>query len=158
MNFKPLGKPEARREAIVITCSVRGAGRVPLVAVSGTNGKTLVASLIGSMLSAAGRTLGQADSMGIRARGRTLSDDDGTSRESARRVLMNPFVDAIVLEVSEASVLARAGVRSLRSRVATNQALAITRKKFADSGSDAKAYARDSPSCSPNRLRRAQRR
>jgi cyanophycin synthetase len=107
MHLKPLvGTPRPVGEAIVNHLfQERETGRVPLVAVSGTNGKTQVASLIGSMLSAAGRALGQADSSGITVRGRTLSTDDGTSADAARRVLMNPFVDAIVLEVSESGVI-----------------------------------------------------
>lgn len=107
MHLKPLvGTPRPVGEAIVNHLfREEESGRVPLVAVSGTNGKTLVASLIGSMLSAAGYSVGQADSAGVRARGRTLSEEDGTNIEPARRVLMNPFVDAIVLEVSESSVI-----------------------------------------------------
>jgi cyanophycin synthetase len=107
MHLKPLvGKPRPVGEAIVNHLfREEETGRVPLVAVSGTNGKTPVASLIASMLSAAGRAVGQADSAGIRVRERKLSEEDAANRELAQRVLMNPFVDSIVLEVSESSVI-----------------------------------------------------
>jgi cyanophycin synthetase len=107
MHLKPLvGRPRPVGEAIVNHLFREGeSGRVPLVAVSGTNGKTTVAALVSSMLSAAGRAVGQADSTGVRARGRVLSEEDGATSAGARRVLMNPFVDSLVLEVSESGVL-----------------------------------------------------
>lgn len=107
MHLKPLvGKPRPVGEAIVDHLFRENeSGRVPLVAVSGTNGKTFVASLIGSMLTAAGRAVGQADSNGVRIRERSLARTDGANGDSARRVLMNPFVDGIVLEVDEGLVL-----------------------------------------------------
>ncbi len=107
MHLKPLvGKPRPVGEAIVGQLFREGeTGRVPLVAITGTNGKTFTSALIASMLTSAGRSVGQADSAGVRIRERALAEDDATNADSARRVLMNPFVDAIVLEVSEASVL-----------------------------------------------------
>lgn len=107
MHLKPLvGKPRPVGEAIVDHLFRESeSGRVPLVAISGTNGKTLVAGLVGSMLTVAGRSLGQADSAGVRVRGRSLSKDNGANGDSARRVLVNPFVDSVVLEVDEGLVL-----------------------------------------------------
>ncbi|MGC4092616.1 MAG: cyanophycin synthetase [Polyangiaceae bacterium] len=107
MHLKPLvGKPRPVGEAIVDQLFRENeTGRVPLVAVSGTNGKTTVANLVSSISSAAGRAVGLADSDGVRIRERSLSDLDGANADSGRRVLMNPFVDSIVLEVSETSVL-----------------------------------------------------
>jgi cyanophycin synthetase len=107
MHLKPLvGKPRPVGEAIVDNLFRENeSGRVPLVAISGTNGKTFVAGLVSSMLAAAGRSVGQADSTGVRVRGRSLTSDDGANGDSARRVLMNPFVDSVVLEVDEGKVL-----------------------------------------------------
>jgi cyanophycin synthetase len=107
MHLKPLsGKPQPVGEAIVDHLFREGEdGRVPIVAVSGTNGKTNTVSLVSAMLSAAGRSLGSADSLAVRARGRVLEEADGARYHAARRLLMNPFLDALVLEVAEAEVL-----------------------------------------------------
>jgi cyanophycin synthetase len=107
MHLKPLvGNPRPVGEAIVKHLFPLGeSGRVPLVAVSGFSGKTLVASLVASMLAAASRTVGEASSRGLRIGQRELSSKDCANAASARRVLVNPFVDAIVFEANERSVI-----------------------------------------------------
>jgi cyanophycin synthetase len=107
MHLKPLiGTPRPVGEAIVNHLFPPGeSGRVPLVAVSGTRGKTRVASLIASVLAAASHTVGEASSRGLRIGERVLSDRDCVDAAGARRVLVNPFVDAMVIEVSELRVI-----------------------------------------------------
>ncbi len=107
MHLKPLvGTPRPVGEAIVSHLFPPGeSGRVPLVAVSGTRGKTRVASLIASVLAEASHTVGEASARGLRVGGRVLSDRDCTNAADARRVLVNPFVDAVVLETSELRVI-----------------------------------------------------
>lgn len=119
MHLKPLvGTPRPVGEAIIDHLFRKDEdGRVPVVAVSGTNGKSYVTSLLASMLTAAGRAVGRADSHGVVVRDRVLSANDAVNFTAARRVLMNPFVDAIVLEVSEEEVL-RQGLPFDRCEVA----------------------------------------
>jgi cyanophycin synthetase len=107
MHLKPLsGKPRPVGEAIVNHLYPAGEdGRVPLVAVSGTNGKTAVARLVAAMLSASSRTTGLAASDGLRVGKRLLASGDRTDAASARRLLVNPFVDDIVIETSELKVI-----------------------------------------------------
>jgi cyanophycin synthetase len=107
MHLKPLvGKPRPVGEAIVNHLFPAGeSGRVPLVAVSGTNGKSLVATLVASMLAAASRTVGEASSRGLRIGQRVLTGKDCTDAASARRVLVNPFVDAMVIETNAYKVV-----------------------------------------------------
>ena len=107
MHLKPLvGSPRPVGEAIVNHLFPIGeSGRVPLVAVSGTNGKTFVASLLTSMLAAASRTVGEASSRGLRIGPRVLTSKNCADATSARRVLVNPFVDAMVLETDEIKVI-----------------------------------------------------
>ena len=107
MHLKPLvGNPRPVGEAIVKHLFPLGeSGRVPLVAVSGSSGKTLVASLVASMLTAASHNVGEASSRGLRIGQRVLSSKDCADAASARRVLVNPFVDAIVFEASERRVI-----------------------------------------------------
>jgi len=78
---------------------------VPLVAVSGTNGKTLVTELIAEVLRAAGNTVGQVSSEGLRVGTRSLASGDRSNADSMRRALMNPYADAFVFEVSEPKVI-----------------------------------------------------
>jgi cyanophycin synthetase len=107
MHLKPLvGNPRPVGEAIVKHLFPPGeSGRVPLVAVSGSNGKTLVASLVASMLAAASRTVGEASARGLRIGQRVLSSKDCANAAGVRRVLVNPFVDAIVVEADERRVI-----------------------------------------------------
>ncbi len=119
MHLKPLvGKPRPVGEAIVKHLFPPGeSGRVPLIAVSGTNGKTEVASLVAAMLSASYGKVGQATSRGLRVGERLLDAGDATDAASARRLLVNPFVDALVMETSELRVL-REGLAFDRCAVA----------------------------------------
>jgi cyanophycin synthetase len=107
MHLKPLsGKPRPVGEAIVDHLFPPDEnGRVPLVAVSGTTGKAAVTALLAAMLTAAGRKVGSASSTGLRVGSRVLSAQDAASAASARRLLQNPFVDAIVLETCEQRVV-----------------------------------------------------
>jgi cyanophycin synthetase len=119
MHLKPLvGKPRPVGEAIVKHLYPAGeVGRVPLVAVSGTNGKTTVAGLVAAMLSAASHVTGLATSDGLQVGKRLLASGDRTDAASARRLLVNPFVDDMVIETSELKVI-REGLAFDRCQVA----------------------------------------
>jgi cyanophycin synthetase len=107
MHLKPLsGQPRPVGEAIVDHLFPGDeTGRVPLVAVSGTRGKADVTALLASMLAATGRNVGSASSTGLRVGNRLLSPQDAANAAGAKRLLQNPFVDAIVLETSETKVI-----------------------------------------------------
>src|SRR5450432_712072 len=107
MHLKPqVGSPRPVGEAIVAQLFAAGqTGRVPLVAVSGTNGKTLVTELIAEMLRAAGSNVGQASSEGLRVGTRLLATGDRANADSMRRALMNPYAEAFVFEISEPQVI-----------------------------------------------------
>lgn len=107
VHVKPVqGTPRPVGEAIVASLFEAGAtGRVPIVAVTGTNGKTSTVDLLEQMLLAAGQRVGVASSDATRANGRTLAQVDSADFDGARRILVNPFVDNAILEVSATSVL-----------------------------------------------------
>jgi cyanophycin synthetase len=107
MHLKPqVGLPRPVGEAIIGQLfAADQTGRVPLVAVSGTNGKTPVTSLLAEMLRAAGRTVGEVSSEGLRVGDRTLGAGDRCNADSTRRALMNPYADAFVFETSEPTVI-----------------------------------------------------
>ena len=75
MHLKPLvGSPRPVGEAIIGQLfGPEQTGRVPLCAVSGTNGKTVVATLISEILRVSGRNVGQVSSEGLRVGERVLA-------------------------------------------------------------------------------------
>jgi len=107
MHLKPLvGSPRPVGDAIIGQLfGPEQTGRVPLCAVSGTNGKTVVASLIAEILRVSGRNVGQVSSEGLRVGERVLATGDRCNADSMRRALMNPYADAFVFEISEPNVL-----------------------------------------------------
>jgi cyanophycin synthetase len=65
----------------------------------------MVTALISEILRVSGRNVATASSDGLRVGERVLATGDRSNVDSMRRALMNPFADALVFEVSEASVL-----------------------------------------------------
>jgi len=80
-------------------------GRIPIVAVSGTNGKTTVTRLVAHGLSVSGRFVGMTCTDGIYLADRRIDTDDCSGPRSARLVLLNPEVDAAVLETARGGIL-----------------------------------------------------
>ncbi|MEI9949759.1 MAG: cyanophycin synthetase [Pseudomonadota bacterium] len=107
MHLKPLvGSARPVGEAIIGQLfGPEQTGRVPLCAVSGTNGKTVVTGLISEILRVSGRTVGSVSSQGLRVGDRVLASGDRCNADSMRRALMNPYADAFVFEISEPNVL-----------------------------------------------------
>ncbi|SHI64424.1 cyanophycin synthetase [Desulfofundulus thermosubterraneus] len=83
--------------------------RIPIVAVTGTNGKTTTTRMIGAILARAGLVVGMATSDGIYIDGRRVLAGDTTGPVSARLVLAEPEIDAAVLETARGGIL-RAGL------------------------------------------------
>ncbi|MDR3289296.1 MAG: cyanophycin synthetase [Peptococcaceae bacterium] len=86
-----------------------GNGRIPIIAVTGTNGKTTITRLISKMLLDRGLAVGMAGTGGIYVRGELLVPGDTTGPESARIILRHPDVQAAVLETARGGIL-RAGL------------------------------------------------
>src|SRR3712207_930315 len=79
--------------------------RVPIVAVTGTNGKTTTCRMIAHILTMAGRRVGLTSTTGIEIAGTQIITGDMSGPQSARMVLQNPAIDAAVLETARGGML-----------------------------------------------------
>ena len=80
-------------------------GRVPTVAVTGTNGKTTVTRLIAHLLATSGLRVGMTNTDGAYVQGRRIDSGDCSGPRSARNVLAHPDVDAAVFETARGGIL-----------------------------------------------------
>jgi cyanophycin synthetase len=107
MHLSPsFGKGRPVGEAIVSCMFADGQdGRIPVVAVTGTNGKTTTVRLIAHILAQAGLSVGMTATDGIFVEGRQIDSGDCSGPRSARAVLGHPDVDAAVLETARGGLL-----------------------------------------------------
>ncbi|MFO0790728.1 MAG: cyanophycin synthetase [Pirellulales bacterium] len=84
-------------------------GRIPIVAVTGVNGKTTTTRLISHIIGSTGKRVGMTCTDGIYIAGDRIEEGDCSGPQSAKSVLMNPLVDAAVLETARGGIL-RAGL------------------------------------------------
>lgn len=119
MHLSPsFGKPRPIGEAIVDTLFEEGDdGRIPVVAVTGTNGKTTTVRLIAHLLTASGLRTGMTNTDGVYIEGRRIDSGDCSGPRSARNVLLHPDVDAAVFETARGGLL-REGLAFDRCQVA----------------------------------------
>jgi cyanophycin synthetase len=82
-------------------------GRIPIIAVTGTNGKTTVARLIAHILKITGRTVGMSGTGGVVIGNDRILEGDYSGPEGTMFVLREPSVDAAVLEVARGAILRR---------------------------------------------------
>jgi cyanophycin synthetase len=80
-------------------------GRIPLVAVTGVNGKTTTTRLTAHLLRQAGWCVGMTCTDGTYVDGRRTEARDCSGPQSARAVLSNPAVEAAVLETARGGIL-----------------------------------------------------
>ncbi|WP_077035679.1 cyanophycin synthetase [Pelomonas sp. KK5] len=92
-------------------------GRIPVVAVTGTNGKTTTTRLIAHMFATMGLKVGMTNTDGVYIDGRQTDSGDCSGPKSARNVLMHPDVEAAVFETARGGVL-REGLGFDRCQVA----------------------------------------
>lgn len=86
-----------------------GIGRIPIIAVTGTNGKTTTTRLIAHMAKMKGFRVGYTTSDGVYIQNRLLMKGDCTGPASSEFVLKDPTVNFAVLECARGGLL-RAGL------------------------------------------------
>ncbi|MEP7265398.1 MAG: cyanophycin synthetase [Bacteroidota bacterium] len=83
--------------------------RIPIIAITGTNGKTTTTRLLAHMAKTAGHKVGFTTTDGIYIQGIMMQRGDCTGPQSAEFVLKDPTVDFAVLECARGGIL-RAGL------------------------------------------------
>ena len=103
-----VGKRRRAGRAIVESLFALGEdGRVPVIAVTGSNGKTTTTLSIAHVLQRIGHVTGVATTEGITVGGRQVKVGDCTGYWSARTVLTSPEVEFAVLETARGGMLRR---------------------------------------------------
>jgi cyanophycin synthetase len=80
-------------------------GRIPIVAITGTNGKTTTVRLTAHLFTAQGSVVGMTNTDGIYIADHEIDTGDCSGPQSARRVLAHPDVDVAVLETARGGIL-----------------------------------------------------
>lgn len=80
---------------------------IPIVSVTGTNGKTTTTRLIGHVMGMAGYNVGMTTTGGIYINNRCIEKGDTTGPDSAITVLTNREIDAAVLETARGGMVRR---------------------------------------------------
>jgi len=108
-----LGRSTNRREIAGLRATALGPlahlprARIPIVAVTGTNGKSTTTRLIAHIATSAGRKVGMTNSDGIYVRGKLVEAGDWTGFGGASRVLSEAGLDLAVLETARGGILLR---------------------------------------------------
>ena len=79
--------------------------RIPIAAVTGTNGKTTTARMLAHILKMSGRTVGLTSTDGVYIDGKLSVPGDMTGPVSAQMILRDPSVDAAVMETARGGML-----------------------------------------------------
>ncbi len=107
MHLSPAeGSPRDVAGAVIDSLYPPGApSRVPVVAVTGTNGKTTTVRMIGHILSKAGMRVGMSTTDGVYSGGRLVYDADASGPRSADMVLDDTSIEAAVLETARGGII-----------------------------------------------------
>ncbi len=112
------GHPRHVGRAVVDMLFARGRPtRVPIVAVTGTNGKTTTCRMIAHIMKTAGKRVGMTTTDGIYIDGTQIMAGDTSGPTSAQMVLKNPTIDYAVLETARGGIL-RSGLGFDRCNIA----------------------------------------
>ncbi|WP_426955566.1 cyanophycin synthetase [Muricoccus radiodurans] len=80
-------------------------GRIPILAITGTNGKSTTTRMVAHIMRRAGLTVGMTSTSGIWINDDKVADGDSSGPRSARMVLRDPTVQAAVLETARGGIL-----------------------------------------------------
>jgi cyanophycin synthetase len=109
MHLSPTeGTPRDVAAAMVDSLFPPGAqGRIPIISVTGTNGKTTTVRMIDHVLKQAGLRVGMSCTDGVCIGGELVYSADASGPRSAEMVLDDPTVEAAVLETARGGIIRR---------------------------------------------------
>ncbi|EDL63503.1 cyanophycin synthetase [Bacillus sp. SG-1] len=96
---------EAGKEIVNYLFTKRSEAAIPIISVTGTNGKTTTTRLVKHLLEGSGMTVGMTNSDGVYIGAKQVDSGDCSGPISARKVLRNPQTDIAVLETARGGIL-----------------------------------------------------
>ncbi|HYC68219.1 cyanophycin synthetase [Brevundimonas sp.] len=100
------GRPRDVAEPIVRMMFPRGSrARIPILAVTGTNGKSTVGRMVAHVFRYTGRTVGLTNTSGVYINDERILAADASGPKSARMLLRDPTVEVAVLECARGGIL-----------------------------------------------------
>jgi cyanophycin synthetase len=100
------GEPRNVAEPVIDVLFPEGSpSRIPIAAITGTNGKTTTSRMLTHILKMAGFTVGTTSTDGVYIDGRLTVAGDMTGPTAAQMVLRDPSVDAAVMETARGGLL-----------------------------------------------------
>ncbi len=107
MHIEPAeGLPRNVAEPVIDMLFPKGSvGRIPIIAVTGTNGKTTTTRLTAHIAKSAGKKVGYTTSDGVYIQNQLMMKGDCTGPISSTFVLKDPTVDFAVLECARGGIL-----------------------------------------------------
>ncbi len=107
MHLEPAqGLPRNVAEPVIDMLFPRGSiGRIPIIAITGTNGKTTTARITAHIAKSAGKKVGYTTSDGVYIQNQMMMKGDCTGPVSSQFVLKDPTVDFAVLECARGGIL-----------------------------------------------------
>jgi len=106
-QYPSSGEARDAGDAIVQGLFGHSDGRIPVIALTGTNGKTTTTLLMAHTVRMAGRVTGVTTTHGVYIDGKQVVKGDCTGYWSARTVLASPDVEFAVLETARGGILKR---------------------------------------------------
>lgn len=123
-QYPSYGQSRNVADAIVASLFPSGRGRIPIVSVTGTNGKTTTTRLIGHGVRQTGKVVGMTTTGGVYIGSEQVLWGDTTGPDSARVVLSDPSVQVAVLETARGGIV-RGGLAYDKANIAVLTNIAV---------------------------------
>jgi cyanophycin synthetase len=118
--YPSFGLPINVNEPIIDMLFPNDNGRIPIIAITGTNGKTTIVNLISYIMKNIYKTVGKTTTNGVYINDFQIDEGDCTGPKSTQKILSNPDVEIAVLECARGGILKGLAFDYCDIRVITN--------------------------------------